>query len=97
LGEITMDLRLVFRIPESDLTINGLIQGLKESCSKIHVTILSTLMQALEERIIEDMIDTAPGRYVRNGHQRRPRQLKCFWEPFIIALPNSQIGRKKLQ
>lgn len=77
MGEITMDLRLVFNIPESDLTINGLIQGLKESCSEIHVTILSTLMQALEERLIEDMIDTAPGRYVRNGHQRRPRQLKC--------------------
>ena len=53
MSEITMDLHLVFKIPESDLTINGLVQGLKESCLEIHVTILSTLMQALEERIIE--------------------------------------------
>jgi len=63
--------------PDWDLTLNGLIQGLKESCPEIHATILSTLMQALEERVIEDMLDTAPGRYVRDGHERRPRQLKC--------------------
>jgi hypothetical protein len=30
-GEITMELRLGFRIPESELTINGLIGGLKQS------------------------------------------------------------------
>jgi hypothetical protein len=31
LGEITLELRLVFQIPESGLTINGLIGGLKQS------------------------------------------------------------------
>jgi len=48
-----MDLRLVFKIPDSGLRINGLIQGLKESSSEIHETILTTLMKALEERVIE--------------------------------------------
>ncbi len=43
-SEITVDLRLVFKIPKSGLRINGLIQGLKEGSPKIHETILTTLM-----------------------------------------------------
>ena len=34
-------------------------------------------MQALEERMIEAMIDNEPGRYQRNGRQSRSRQLRC--------------------
>jgi hypothetical protein len=77
LGEITLELRLVFEIPESALTINGLIGGLKESLGRIHGEILVKLMQALEERLIEAMIDNEPGRYQRNGRQSRSRQLRC--------------------
>lgn len=61
MGEITLELRLVFEIPESALTINGLIGGLKESLGRIHGEILVKLMQALEERMIEAMIDNDPG------------------------------------
>jgi len=77
LSEITMDLRLVFRIPEKGLTINGMIQGFKEGASQIHGAILTTLMKALEERAIEERLQKDPERYRRNGHQSRPRQLKC--------------------
>jgi hypothetical protein len=49
LGEITLDLRLVIKIPSSKLTINGLVLGLKQSASQIHATILATLLEALEE------------------------------------------------
>ena len=52
MGEITMELRLGFQIPESGLTINGLIGGLKEAVGQIHASILVNLMQALEERLI---------------------------------------------
>jgi len=76
LGEITMDLRLVFKIPDSGLTINGLIQGLKEGSSEIHGVILSTLMKALEEGVIKQKIEEEPGRYNRNGHQSEPRKLR---------------------
>jgi len=71
-----MDLRLVFKIPDSELTINGLIQGLKEGSPEIYGAILSTLMKALEERFIEQMLQQAPGRYHRQGHQSKPRKLK---------------------
>jgi hypothetical protein len=76
LGEITMELRLVFEIPESGLTINGLIGGLKEGVSQIHGAILGNLMKALEERLINAMIEHEPGRYRRNGSQSKPRYLK---------------------
>lgn len=72
-----MDLRLVFKIPDSGLKINGLIQGFKENSSQIHETILTTLMKALEERAIERLLQKDPQRYRRNGHQSKPRRLKC--------------------
>lgn len=72
-----MNLRLVFQIPESGLTINGLIEGLKEGSSEIHGAILSNLMKALEEQLIEHMVQKDPGRYRRNGYQSKPRHLRC--------------------
>jgi Uncharacterised protein family (UPF0236) len=76
LGEITLDLHLAFQIPESELTINGLISGLKEAVGQIHGSILVSLMKALEERLIEEMVKNDPERYRRNGSQSRPRYLK---------------------
>jgi hypothetical protein len=72
-----MDLRLVIKIPEAKLTINGLIKGLKEGSMEIYGGILSTLMQALEERKIEGLLERDLERYRRNGRQSKPRQLKC--------------------
>lgn len=76
MGEITIELRLVFEIPESGLTINGLIGGLKTALGPIHGAILENLMRALEKRLIEAMIEQEPGRYRRNGSQSKPRYLK---------------------
>lgn len=77
MGKITVDLRLVFQIPESGLTINGLIEGLKEGSPRIHGAILCTLMKAVEERLIEEILRSHPGRYRRNGRQSKARHLKC--------------------
>jgi len=76
LGEITLDLHLAFQIPESELTINGLIGGLKEAVGQIHGSILVNLMKALEQRLIEKMVEKDPERYRRNGSQSRRRYLK---------------------
>jgi len=76
LGEITLELRLVFEIPESGLTINGLIGGLKTAVDQIHGSILVNLMEALEQRLIDTMIHSEPNRYRRNGSQSKPRSLK---------------------
>ena len=76
MGEITLELHLDFQIPESGLAINGLIRGLKETAGQIHGEILVSLMQALEERLIETMIQNEPERYQRNGRQSKPRSLR---------------------
>jgi len=51
LGEIALDLRLVFTIPSSKLTINGLVLGLKQAAPQINAAILTTLLGALEEKV----------------------------------------------
>lgn len=71
-----MDLCLVFQIPESGLTINGLIGGVKEAAGQIHGKMLESVMQALEERLINEMVHSDPERYRRNGRQSKPRYLK---------------------
>ena len=69
MGEITLELRLVFEIPESGLTINGLIGGLKEAVGQIRGAILENLMKALEQRLINEMIQNDPERYRRGVRQ----------------------------
>jgi len=76
LGEITLELHLVFQIPESGLTINGLIGGLKQAVGQIDGAILESLMKALEERLIDAMVQSDPKRYRRNGSQSKARYLK---------------------
>jgi hypothetical protein len=51
-GEITLDLRLVFTIPSAKLTINGLVLGLKEAAPQVLETIMTTLLEAIEEHAV---------------------------------------------
>ena len=44
MSEVIIDLQLKFTIPDSGLTINGIIQGIKESRSEIIGTIFQTLL-----------------------------------------------------
>jgi hypothetical protein len=76
MSEITIDLRLRFKIPDTHLTINSLIYGLKESCQEINGNIIATVMRAIEEHVIETMMQNDPERYKRNGYQRKARMLK---------------------
>ena len=77
MGEITLDLRLVFTIPSSKLTINGLVLGLKQSAPQIHAAILTTLLEALEEKVVQRYLEKDPERYRKNGHQSKPRKFSC--------------------
>ena len=93
-----MELRLVFQIPESGLTINGLIGGLKEAVGQIHGAILVNLMKALEERLINEMIQNHPERYRRNGSQSKPRYLKSSLGtlPYRFAQLKDRQNRRSL-
>jgi len=86
LNEITLDLHLEFTVPEKGLTINGLISGLKEEAPKIHEAILTTLMKAIEEKVVERWVQKDPERYRRNGTQSKARQLKSSLGPISYRL-----------
>jgi len=96
MSEVIIDLQLKFTIPDSDLTINGIIQGIKESHSEIIGAIFQTLLKALEEREIQKMMSAEPGRYVYNGHQRNARRLYSSLGNFYYQfrqLKDSKDGR----
>ena len=96
MGEITIDLRLVFKIPSSKLTINGLIHGLKESSSQIHETIITTLLESTEMKAVQCYIDKDSMRYRKNGHQSKLRKMSCSLGTFshrFAQLKDRKTGR----
>lgn len=80
--QIQIDLGLRFNIPPKDLTVNGLIFGLKESMPEIMLTIMEALFSGIEEKAINDLKDHSPERYVHNGHQRNFRQFRTSFGLF---------------
>ena len=86
MGEITLDLRLEITVPEKGLTINGLISGLKEEAPRIHEAILTTLMKAIEEKVVARWVQKDPGRYRRNGTQSKSRKLQSSLGPIRYRL-----------
>ena len=94
MGEITLDLRLEFTVPEKGLTINGLISGLKEGVPQIHEAILTTLMKAIEAKVVEGWVQKDPERYRRNGTQSKARQLKSSLGPIHYRLAQ-MVDRKR--
>ena len=81
MSQITIDLSLTFTIPDNDVTINSLIHGLKQSHNHINGTVITTIMSAIEERLIANMIEQNPGRYKRNGTQPTTRMLHSCLGP----------------
>lgn len=81
MSQITIDLSLTFTIPDKDVTINSLIHGLKQSNNQINGTVIATIMSAIEERLIANMIQQSPGRYKRNGTQPTTRMLHSSLGP----------------
>jgi len=72
-----MDLRLVFTIPSRKLTIKGLVAGVKEAAPEVLKTMMTTLLEAVEEQAVLRQIEKDPQRYRKNGHQSKPRQFSC--------------------
>ena len=96
MGEIALDLRLVFTIPSARLTINGLVLGLKQAAPQVLATILTTLLEAIEEKAVERQIEKDPQRYRKNGHQSKPRQFSCSMCDFsyqFAQLKDRKTGR----
>ena len=93
MGEIAMDLRLVFTIPSAKLTINGLVVGLKEAAPEVLETIMTTLLEAIEEKAVLRQIEKDPQRYRKNGHQSKPRKFSCSMCDFSYRFAQVKDGK----
>ena len=94
--EMEISLTLRFRVPEKDLTVNGILQGIEEQTPTILRAILKQVFKALEERAIMRLRREKPGRYILNGHQPNARKLITHFGPFryqMAQVIDSQAGK----
>jgi hypothetical protein len=86
MGKIEIDLTLQFTMPENGLTVNSLLYGVRKNMPKVFFAISKALFAAIEERTIENLQSSAPGRFVRNGHQHNLRQFHTSFGVFKYRL-----------
>jgi len=63
-----------------------LVLGLKEAAPKVLETILTTLLEAIEEKAVLRQIAKDPQRYRKNGHQQQAAQVQLFDVRFFVSL-----------
>lgn len=84
--EVEVNLTLRFKMPESELNVNGVLMGLRPASAEISFATLSALLSAVEEQTIQQMQGEHPNRYVHNGYQPKERHLKTSLGPFHYRL-----------
>lgn len=84
--EVQIDLTLRFSMPENNLNVNGVLIGLRKASIQIFFALLQALFSAIEQLMVEQMMERYPGRYIRNGYQPKARQLRTSLGPFHYYL-----------
>jgi len=82
MAELQIELKLSLQIPENGLSINNLLYQLRKFMAEVFFAILEAIFSAVEQRAIEVLKATVPGRYVRNGRRRKPRQIRTAYGLF---------------
>jgi hypothetical protein len=72
MDDLEIKIAITYKVPENNLTLNGLLRGLEQNRDEIMRAILGRILEALEEKAKNDY---PPGRYVLNGHQSTARNL----------------------
>ena len=72
MDDLEIKIAITYKVPENNLTLNGLLRGLEHNRDDIMRTILGRILEALEEKAKDDY---PPARYVLNGHQSTARNL----------------------
>jgi len=82
MAELQIELKLSFQIPQNGLSINNLLYQLRKFMAKLFFAVLEAIFAAVEHRAIEALKTAVPGRYVRNGLRRKPRQIRTAYGLF---------------
>ena len=86
MDELEIKIALSYKVPESDLTFNGILRGLQEDQNTLMKNIVRTILSALEERAIQEYKSRHPDRYYRHGHLPRPRKFITSFGPINYRL-----------
>lgn len=72
MDDLKIKIAITFKVPEKDLTLNGLLRGLERDRDEIMRAVLGTILAAVKEKTLENL----PGRFIRDGHQSSARTFK---------------------
>ncbi len=86
MNKIKIKLTLEINIPKNSLNLNSLLYAVSKNMSKLFFAILKAIFNAIEERTIKNLQSSAPGRFVRNGHQHNSRQFRTSFGAFQYRL-----------
>jgi len=95
MDELEIKIALSYKVPENDLTLNGILRGLQEDQNTLMRHMVKTILAALEDKTIEEHISSHPARYYRYGRQPRARKLITSFGPVhyrLAQLYNRQTG-----
>ena len=69
MDELEIKIAISFKVPENDLTLNGIFYGLDKDSPILMNHIIKAILEAFEDKAIEEFKSSHPNRYVRNGRQ----------------------------
>jgi len=86
MDELEIKIVLAFKVPENNLTLNGIFYGLDKDNPNLMNHLIKGILEALEDKAIEDLKSSHPGRYTRNGRQPRGRKFITSFGPVRYKL-----------
>ena len=93
MDELEIKIVLSYKVPETGLTLNGILRGFEEDKNILMRSILEAVFHALEEKVIEEHKIREPGRYTRYGRRKRGRVFRTSFGTVRYRL--AQIYDKK--
>jgi len=96
MAELQIELKLKVQIPENGLKINNLLYQLRKFMAQLFFTILGAIFSAMEQRAIESLKASCPGRYVKNGLRRKQRQIRTSYRLFgyrLARVLDKEVGK----
>jgi hypothetical protein len=86
MDELEIKIALSYKIPENNLTLNGILRGLQEDQNTLMRNIVKAILTAIEKKVIEEYISSHPNKYYRYGRQPRARKLITSFGPVHYKL-----------
>lgn len=76
MSQIEVELVVTFEVPETGLNVNGFFRSMIEAKEKMGRSATCAMLEAIEERKIEEMQKAHPERWIRNGHESKARTFR---------------------